>query len=169
VPAEGRCEPPDGTRPPLGRDAPAFNVKTLGGEKVTRDGLAGKAVIVADPATAVFGVMLVRTGSGFGGGLITNAMGLERPLRPEPVAGLNVMMVETPEFATKAAGTFAVMILPSIFPALSVGSVESRVFPFHCTTVPFTKGPPFTVSTKSGPPALMTEGETEKITAPVLF
>ena len=30
----------------LGRDAPAFNVTTLSGEKVTRDGLAGKAVIV---------------------------------------------------------------------------------------------------------------------------
>jgi cytochrome c biogenesis protein CcmG, thiol:disulfide interchange protein DsbE len=30
----------------LGRDAPAFNLKTLEGDRVTRDGLAGKAVIV---------------------------------------------------------------------------------------------------------------------------
>lgn len=30
----------------LGRDAPAFNLPTLTGERVTRDGLAGKAVIV---------------------------------------------------------------------------------------------------------------------------
>jgi cytochrome c biogenesis protein CcmG/thiol:disulfide interchange protein DsbE len=30
----------------LGRDAPAFSLKTLGGERVTRDELAGKAVIV---------------------------------------------------------------------------------------------------------------------------
>jgi cytochrome c biogenesis protein CcmG, thiol:disulfide interchange protein DsbE len=30
----------------LGRDAPAFNLSTLSGPKVTRDGLAGKAVIV---------------------------------------------------------------------------------------------------------------------------
>jgi cytochrome c biogenesis protein CcmG/thiol:disulfide interchange protein DsbE len=30
----------------LGRDAPAFNLKTLSGDRVTRNGLAGKAVIV---------------------------------------------------------------------------------------------------------------------------
>src|SRR6266404_9222148 len=105
--------------------------------------------IVAAPATAVFGVILLRTGSGFGGGLMTIATGLERPLRPAPVAGLKVMMVATPGFATKVVVIFAVMMLPRIFPALSVGSVDSRVFPFHCTTVPFTKVPPFTVSVKS--------------------
>src|SRR6267142_264398 len=126
--------------------------------------------IVAAPATAVLGVMLVRTGSGFGDGLMTIATGLERPLRPAPVAGLNVMMVATPGFATRAGGTFAVMMLPRIFPALSVGSVDSRVFPFHWTTVPFLKMPPFTVSVKSLVwPALMTEGEIERMVAPVLF
>jgi cytochrome c biogenesis protein CcmG/thiol:disulfide interchange protein DsbE len=30
----------------LGRDAPAFNLKTLTGDRITRNGLAGKAVIV---------------------------------------------------------------------------------------------------------------------------
>src|SRR6266403_1973020 len=124
-------------------------------------------VVVAAPATAVFGVILVRTGIGFGGGLMVSATGLERPLVPAPVAGLNVMMVASPDFATKAAGTFAVMMLPSMFPALSVGSVDSRVFPFHWTTVFAMKVPPFTVSTKSGLPALMTEGEIDRMVAPV--
>src|SRR6266404_1338556 len=68
--------------------------------------------IVAVPATAVFGVILPRTGSGFGGGLMTSATGLERPLRPAPVAGLNAMMVARPDFVTKAAGTFALMLFP---------------------------------------------------------
>src|SRR6266851_6907352 len=81
-----------------------------------------KRLVVAAPATALFGVMLVRTGSGFGGGLMTNATGFERPLVPAPLAGLNVMMVASPDFATRAAGTFAVMMLPRIFPALSAGS-----------------------------------------------
>src|SRR5882724_1435518 len=125
--------------------------------------------LVAAPTTAAFGVILVRTGSGFGGEFMTNAIGLERPLVPAPLAGLNVMIVARPDFATKAAGTFAVMMLPRIFPALSVGSVDSRVLPFHCTTVPFTKMPPFAVSTKSGPPALITEGEIDRMVAPVLF
>jgi hypothetical protein len=125
--------------------------------------------IVAAPATAVFGVMLVRVGSGFGGGLMTNATGFERPLRPAPVVGLRVMTVATPDLVTKVAGTFAVAMLPSMFPALSVGRVVSRVCPFHCATVPFTNVPPFRVSTKSGLPALMTDGEIDVIVAPVLF
>src|SRR6266436_1984189 len=125
--------------------------------------------LVAAPTTAAFGAILVRTGSGFGVGFMTNATGLERPLVPAPLAGLNVMMVARPDFATKAAGTFAVMMLPRIFPALSVGSVDSRVLPFHWTTVFATKVPPFTVSTKSGLPALMTEGEIDRMVAPVLF
>ena len=78
-------------------------------------------------------------------------------------------MVATPDFATKAAGTTAVAMLPSMFPALSVGRVVTRVCPFHWTTVFATKVPPFTVSVKSGPPALMTDGEIDMIVAPVLF
>src|SRR6266849_2926394 len=129
-----------------------------------------KRLVVAAPATAAFGVILVRTGSGFGGGLMTNATGLERPLVPARVVGLSVMMVASPGFATKALGTVAVAILPSMFPALSVGRVVTRVWPFHWTTVPFTKVPPFTVSVKSFTwPALMTEGEIDRIVAPVLF
>ena len=34
------------TNPLVGRDAPRFSLPTLAGERVTRDGLAGKAVIV---------------------------------------------------------------------------------------------------------------------------
>jgi hypothetical protein len=125
--------------------------------------------IVAAPATAVFGVTLERVGSGFGGGLMVKTYGLERPLVPVPVIGLRVMMVASPDFATKAAGTFAVIIFPRMFPALSVGSVVSRVFPFHWTTVFATNLPPLRVSTKSGLPALTTDGEIDVMVAPVLF
>src|SRR6202140_4170086 len=58
-------------------------------------------------AGEVFGLMLVRPGSGFGGGLMMKAMGLERPFWPAPEAGLRVMIVATPGFATSGAGTGA--------------------------------------------------------------
>src|SRR6267143_2239499 len=125
--------------------------------------------IVAAPRTAVFGVTLERVGSGFGGGLMVKTYGLERPLVPVPVAGLKVLMVARPDFATKAAGTFAVITFPRMLPALSVGSVVSRVFPFHWTMVFATNLPPLRVSTKSGLPALTTSGEIDVIVAPVLF
>src|SRR6266849_9540060 len=59
-------------------------------------------------AGEVFGLMLVRLGSGFGGGLMMKAMGLERPLFPAPEAGLRGMIVATPALATSAAETVAV-------------------------------------------------------------
>src|SRR2546421_12362213 len=83
-------------------------------------------------AGEVFGLMLVRLGSGFGGGLMMKAMGLERPLFPAPEAGLRVMMVATPGFATNAAGTVAVAGVPGGAPPLSGwGGLGKRVaFPF---------------------------------------
>src|SRR5260370_6353681 len=111
--------------------------------------------------------MPVRTGSGFGGGLMMKAIGLERPLFPAPVAGLRVLTVATPDLATKAAETVAVT--DSTFPAALVATVVGMVFPFHCTTVFATKPLPFTVRTKSPLLALIWEGEREIIEAPVLF
>src|SRR5258708_7266321 len=58
-------------------------------------------------AGEVFGLMLVRVGSGFAGGLMMKAMGLERPLFVALVAGFRVMMVATPGLATSAAETVA--------------------------------------------------------------
>src|SRR5258706_9836576 len=54
-----------------------------------------------------FGLMLVRVGVGFGGGLIMKTMGLERPLFFALVAGFRGMMVGTPGFGTTAAETVA--------------------------------------------------------------
>ena len=58
----------------------------------------------AAPITAPLGAMLVRIGSGFGGGLMTNTYGLDRPFCPAPEAGLSVITVAVPTFATNAAG-----------------------------------------------------------------
>src|ERR1700730_2602755 len=74
---------------------------------------------VVAPATIAFGLIPVSVGMGFAGGLTINATGLERPLRPAPYAGLRVMMVATPDLATNEAGTFAVAMVPSMFPAVS--------------------------------------------------
>jgi hypothetical protein len=123
----------------------------------------------APPATAVRGLIELNTGTGFAGGLMTKEMVLERPLFPAPVAGLSVLTVAIPVVATNAAGIVAVTMFPSTVPALLVGTVVVRVFPFHCTTVFATKVPPFTVSVKSPLPALMTEGESDMMVAPVLF
>ena len=120
-------------------------------------------------AGEVFGLMLVRLGSGFGGGLMMKAMGLERPLFPAPEAGLRVMMVATPGFATNAAGTVAVTVFPRAAPVLSVGTVVARGLPFHCTTVFRTKPAPWMVSVKSPLPALICEGDRNDNAAPVLF
>ena len=120
-------------------------------------------------AGEVFGLMVVRLGSGFRGGLMMKAMGLERPLFPAPEAGLRVMMVATPGFATSAAGTVAVTVFPRAAPVLSVGTFVARGLPFHCTTVFRTKPEPWRVSVKSALPALICEGDRNANAAPVLF
>src|SRR2546421_1744170 len=51
-------------------------------------------------AGEVFGLMLVRLGSGFGGGLMMKAMGLGRPLFPAPGAGLGGRLWAPPGFST---------------------------------------------------------------------
>src|SRR5947208_15795615 len=53
-------------------------------------------------AGEVFGLMVVRLGSGFGGGLVMKAMGLERPLFPAAEVVFTVVMVATPGFVTRA-------------------------------------------------------------------
>jgi hypothetical protein len=120
--------------------------------------------------------MLVRDGKGFGGGLMTKAMGLERPLFPAPEAGFTVITVATPGFATIAEGTTAVMEFPVTAPVLSVGTVVTKFLPFHCTTVFATKPKPVTVSVKSahvivvvGTQAPICAGERKDSEAPVLF
>ena len=118
-------------------------------------------------AGALAGLMAVRPGKGFGGGLMMKAMGLDRPLFPAPEAGLRVLTVATPGFATSAAGTAAVSF--KMFPPLSSVAVVLSGFPFHCTTVWVTKPRPFTVSTKSALPALIWAGERKASEAPVLF
>jgi len=123
-------------------------------------------VRLALPASAFEGLMLVRLGRGFGGGLILKGTGLERPLFPWPEAGFRVMTVATPGLATSAMGTIAVSF--TIFPALLSVGVVVRGLPFHCTTVLVTKPLPVTVSVKSAWPALIREGEREVIRAPVL-
>ena len=121
----------------------------------------------APPAGALAGAMLVSPGKGFGGGLMMKARGLERPLFPAPEAGLTVMTVATPGLAMSAAGTVAVSF--KMFPPLSSVGAVLRGFPFHSTTVFVTNPPPFTVMTKSAPPALIWAGERKEIEAPVLF
>src|SRR2546425_11084478 len=54
-----------------------------------------------------FGLMLVRLGSGFGGGLMMKAMGLEGPLFSAPEAGLRGVMVGTAGLVTNRAGAGA--------------------------------------------------------------
>src|SRR5258706_9907928 len=58
-------------------------------------------------AGEVFGLMLVRVGIGFGGGLIMKTMGLERPLFVALGAGFRGMMVGTPGFGIHAAEKMA--------------------------------------------------------------
>ena len=126
----------------------------------------------AVPAGALAGLMPVRPGKGFGGGLITKAKGFESPLFPAPVAGFKVMMVATPDLAMSAAGTVAVTTFPSAAPVMSTGTVVVRVLPFHWTTVFRTKPLPFTVKVKSPQlalQALIWAGERKESAAPVLF
>src|SRR5260370_37264825 len=87
-------DPPEGSV--LGRKPEPFNVN----------------VNCALPAGALAGLMLVRPGSGFGGGLMMKAMGLDRPVVPAPLAGCAVMIVATPDVATKAAVTSVVPTRP---------------------------------------------------------
>src|SRR5258708_25830121 len=81
-------------------------------------------------AGEVFGLMLVRVGIGFGGGLIMKTMGLERPLFVALVAGFRVMMVATPGLATRAAETVAATHrpLPTALGVAGLGMLFS--FPF---------------------------------------
>src|SRR5258707_1356640 len=97
----------------------------------------------APPAGALAGGRGAGARKGFGGGLMTKARGLERPLFPAPEAGLRVMTVATPGLAINAAGTVAVSF--KMFPALSSVGAVLRGFPFHSTTVFVTNPPPFTV------------------------
>src|SRR5258705_11426967 len=97
-------------------------------------------------AGEVFGLMLVRLGSGFGGGLMIKAMGLERPLFPAPEAGLRVMIVTTPGFATNAAGTAAVTVFPRAAPVLCVRTVVARGLALPCPTGFRTEAAPWMVS-----------------------
>src|ERR1700731_3115400 len=108
-------------------------------------------------AGEVFGLRLGRGGSGFGGGLMVKG------------AGLRVVIVAPPGFATKAAGTAAVTVFPRAAPVLSVGPVVTRGLPFHCTTVFRTKPAPWMVSVKSPWPALTRGGDRNANKAPVLF
>src|SRR5258706_2535251 len=54
-----------------------------------------------------FGLMLVRVGIGFGGGMIMKKMGLERPLFVALEAGIRRQLVGTPGLASHGAATRA--------------------------------------------------------------
>ena len=123
----------------------------------------------APPATAVKGLIELKTGGRFGGGLMVKKRELEKPLLPVPDAGLRVYTLATPGLATKAAGTVAVTRFPRAAPVLSTATVVARGLPFHCTTVFSTKPPPWMESVKSPLPALICEGERKETKAPVLF
>ena len=119
------------------------------------------------PAAALVGDIEETTGSGLPAGLMMNAMELESPFCPAPDAGLRVLTKAVPTLATRAAGTVAVTL--STLPAESVDTAVAMVFPFHCTTVLATNPWPVTVSVKSVLPALMVDGESTLIAAPVGF
>ena len=81
----------------------------------------------------------------------------------EPDCGVYVFTYAVPTFATKLAGTVAVMVTVST-------KVEVSFCPFHSTTVLVWK--PFEpeamiVSVKAGPPKTTPVGERVKIDAPV--
>jgi hypothetical protein len=82
-------------------------------------------------ATMDVGVMDVSTGNGFAAGLMMRGKGAERPLFPAPEEGFTVIMVATPGCVTSDAGTTAVMELLVKAPVLSVGTVVTRLLPFH--------------------------------------
>jgi len=69
---------------------------------VTESGTAGL------PGAADEGEIELRTGRGFGGGLMMNAMVLERPLVPLPECGLRVLTEARPALVIRDAGTAAV-------------------------------------------------------------
>src|SRR5260370_37676668 len=100
-------DPPEGSV--LGRKPEPFNVN----------------VNCALPAGALAGLRLERPGSGFGGGLMMKAVGLERPLFPAPLAGCRVMIRAPPAFAIQAAGAVEVKTLPTDVCGLSTGTVDA--------------------------------------------
>ena len=66
------------------------------------------SVTAALPGAALGGAIEESSGSGLGGGLMMNAVVLERPLFCEPEWGLRVCTVAVPVLAVNAAGTAAV-------------------------------------------------------------
>src|SRR5690348_3613265 len=119
------------------------------------------------PAVVQLGDKEETVGNGFPGGLMINATGFESPLVPAPECGLRVFTNAVPGLATSDAGTVAVARLPKMLPAVSVAKVVARVWPFHCTTVLATKPAPLTVNVKSELPALIVEGDRERMVPPV--
>src|SRR5260370_8130798 len=105
-------DPPEGSV--LGRKPEPFNVN----------------VNCALPAGALAGLMLVRPGSGFGGGLMMKALGLDRPLFPAPLAGFTLIIVATPHFATQAARTVSAPIFPRAPPLPSPPTLVPTTLPF---------------------------------------
>src|SRR4030088_1687742 len=108
------CEPPDGSD--VGRKLLPVTVREN----------------AAPPATAQAGDKLDTAGSGFPGGLMMNASGLESPLVPAPECGCSVLTKAVPGLATSEAGTVAV--IPRTLLLASVCTCVAIVCPFHCTT-----------------------------------
>lgn len=118
------------------------------------------------PGAAEVGEMESSSGRGFGGGLITNAMGLERPLFPLPECGLKVLTLARPGLLTSDAGTAAVK--DRMLELASNTGVVTRLLPFHWTTVLVMNPEPNRVMVKFAEPAPTFEGDKEMSLAPVL-
>ena len=126
-------------------------------------------VTAALPGFAEAGEMELRTGSGFGGGLMMKARVFDRPLFPLPECELSVLTLALPGLAISVAGTTALRFTTLLL-ASRVG-VVARFLPFHWATVFVSKGLPNKVMVRSlpfGPSALMTAGEMAVRLAPVL-
>ena len=122
------------------------------------------------PGFAEAGEMELRTGKGFGGGLMMKARVFDRPLFPLPECELNVLTLAVPGMAISAAGTTALRFTTLLL-ASRVG-VVARFLPFHWATVVVSKGLPNSVIVRSEqlvPQALTMEGEIAVRLAPVLL
>jgi len=126
------------------------------------------SVTAALPGFAEAGEMELRTGRGFGGGLMMKARVFDRPLFWLPECGLRVLILALPGVAISAFGTTALRFMTLLL-ASRVG-VVARLLPFHWATVLVTKGPPKRVIVRSEQlvvQALTMDGEMAVRLAPV--
>ena len=111
------------------------------------------SVNAGPPATAVLGLRVPTTGTGFGA-MTANVSAVEVP---PPGAGVTTLTVRAPGVAMSPA----VMVVSS---CVALTNVVGRLEPFHCTTDELTNRLPVTVSVNDGPPARALLGDSSAAT-----